>query len=124
MVRGEQVTATGAWSIPPAFSYKVDVGIVDGIAQLAGNNASVLDIGAGKGLYVRAWTFFSFLFCARVQRPGGSGCNLHSKCSKCISPFDNGFSIRIRYRLQDFYQAPIYTIFSSRQHTSHITHSQ
>jgi hypothetical protein len=54
MVRGEQVTATGAWSIPPAFSYKVDVGIVDGISQLAGNNASVLDIGAGKGLYVRA----------------------------------------------------------------------
>lgn len=54
---GEVVTTTGAWALPPKFQYHLDAPLAEAIAQLlhaeAGVSPSVLDIGAGKGLYVR-----------------------------------------------------------------------
>ena len=50
---GEKVTGTGAWKIPAGFRYNLDSSFADGIAAVAGLNASLLDVGAGKGLYVR-----------------------------------------------------------------------
>ena len=54
MPHGEKITKSGAWALPPGFAYKLDVGLADAIALLAGRNATLLDVGSGKGLYVRA----------------------------------------------------------------------
>ena len=52
---GERVTATGAWVLPSHFEYHLDAALADAISQLllADGAHSVLDVGAGKGLYVR-----------------------------------------------------------------------
>ena len=55
---GEKVTKTGAWQIPTHFRYHLDNAYAMAIAKLVqgdDSNATLLDVGAGKGLYVRYW---------------------------------------------------------------------
>ena len=59
---GEQVTPTGSWKIPADFHYHLDSNFATAIARLVRSectlphrNCTVLDVGAGKGLYVRYW---------------------------------------------------------------------
>jgi len=54
----EKPTASGAWVVPTGFrAYHLDAALAGGIATLLGRgrhtNLTVLDMGAGKGLYVR-----------------------------------------------------------------------
>jgi len=50
---GEKASVTGAWSLPKGFVYFLDRGLADGVARLASRRGTLLDVGAGKGLYVR-----------------------------------------------------------------------
>ena len=57
MGHGEQVTATGAWHIRPkrfsTFRFTLDTSFADALAAFSGSGASLLDVGAGIGRYVR-----------------------------------------------------------------------
>ena len=58
-MHNERPTATGAWVVPKGFrNYHLDVQLTSAIATLLGrgarHNLTLLDLGAGKGLYVRA----------------------------------------------------------------------
>lgn len=48
-----KITPTGAWKIPANYAYNLDNNLAVFVAGLAGRNNSLLDVGAGKGLYVR-----------------------------------------------------------------------
>lgn len=56
------VSKTGAWILPKGYEYRLDACLAEGVAQLLnrermkyGENQTLLDMGAGKGLYVRYW---------------------------------------------------------------------
>ena len=53
----ERPTKSGAWVVPTGFrAYHLDKGLANGVATLLGRgtrNVTLLDMGAGKGLYVR-----------------------------------------------------------------------
>jgi len=49
-----RVTKTGAWALTSNYHYFLDAGLAEAVADCAGPEAKdILDIGAGKGMYVR-----------------------------------------------------------------------
>ena len=47
------VTSTGAWVLPGHFKYHFDASLAAAIVHLAGGNSTLVDLGAGRGAYVR-----------------------------------------------------------------------
>ena len=55
LAHGERVESTGRWTVRKHFQYHLDTNLTDALVQLfqQHRNATVLDIGAGSGRYVR-----------------------------------------------------------------------
>jgi hypothetical protein len=53
--RRVHVRQTGAWELPHGYQYMIDSDFAAAVARLAGPNATLHDVGAGKGLYLHFW---------------------------------------------------------------------
>jgi hypothetical protein len=50
----QSVTGTGAWSYDSEYTYRIDLGLMRGLARFFGNGTSVNEFGAGMGCYTDA----------------------------------------------------------------------